>query len=78
MFVKEFNEILTILILYIMKTDTKNGYEFAKFISENELYNENYFCEDYDQYLSYSNLRDSFWEDFCDAMQSNFNNPVKC
>lgn len=60
-----------------MNTDTKNGHAFAKFINDNDLYNESYFCEDYEQFLSYTNNREGFWNDFEYSMDIHFNKPIK-
>lgn len=60
-----------------MKTDIGTGYRFAKWITENELYNPAYFVEDYEQYLSYTNNSEGFWEDFDYAMEYDFKTPIQ-
>lgn len=60
-----------------IQSDAKNGYDFAKFISEKNLYSSEKFCEYYDQFLSYTNSRDRFWEDFIYSMDKDFSNSIK-
>ncbi len=59
------------------RTNTKNGYNFAEFIVRNDLYNKDFFADDYEDFLDYPNNKQGFWESFEYAMRVDFDKPIK-